>query len=100
VLIQRESGGNLAELLGNIARMVRARLRLLGQIRVLTAEGRMSAWILGLLPLGAIAMMSLTSYEYISVLWTDPGGVKMLWYGAAAMLAGLLWMRQLIRIRL
>ncbi|MYN10315.1 type II secretion system F family protein [Pseudoduganella aquatica] len=100
VLIQRESGGNLAELLGNIARMVRARLRLLGQIRVLTAEGRMSAWILGLLPLGAIAMMSLTSYEYSSVLWTDPGGVKMLWYGAGAMLAGLLWMRQLIRIRL
>ncbi|KQV79004.1 pilus assembly protein TadB [Massilia sp. Root351] len=100
VLIQRESGGNLAELLGNISRMVRARLRLLAQIRVLSAEGRMSAWILGLLPLAAMALMSLTSYKYISLLWTDPAGVTLLWYGAAAMLGGLLWMRQLIRIRL
>jgi tight adherence protein B len=47
VLIQRESGGNLAELLGNISRMTRARLKLVAQVRVLSAEGRMSAWILG-----------------------------------------------------
>ena len=100
VLIQRESGGNLAELLGNIARMVRARLRLVAQIRVLSAEGRMSAWILGLLPLAVMALMSVTSYKYISVLWTDPRGVSLLWYAAAAMLGGLLWMRQLIRIRI
>lgn len=100
VLIQRESGGNLAELLGNIARLVRARLRLAAQIRVLSAEGRMSAWILGLLPLVVTALMSLTSYKYISVLWTDPAGVQLLWYAAAAMLGGLLWMRQLIRIRI
>jgi tight adherence protein B len=99
VLIQRESGGNLAELLGNIGRMVRARLRLLGEIRVLSAEGRMSAWILGLLPLAVLLVMSFTSHAYISVLWTNPTGVRLLCYAGCAMLGGLLWMRHVIRIR-
>jgi tight adherence protein B len=72
VLIQRESGGNLAELLGNISRMTRARLKLVAQVRVLSAEGRMSAWILTLLPLCVMGVMSVTNPKYISVLWTDP----------------------------
>ncbi|GAB2857254.1 type II secretion system F family protein [Pseudoduganella ginsengisoli] len=98
VLIQRESGGNLAELLDNVSTMVRARLKLMAQVRVLSAEGRMSAWILGLLPLGVVALMSLLNPGYISVLWTDPAGARLLWYAAGAMLAGLLWMRTVIRI--
>lgn len=99
VLIQRESGGNLAELLDNVSRMVRARLKLMAQVRVLSAEGRLSAWILGLLPLGVMGMMSVLNPRYISVLWSDPMGVQLLWYAAGAMLAGLLWMRSVIRIR-
>lgn len=99
VLIQRESGGNLAELLGNISRLVRARLKLIGQIRVLSAEGRLSAWILGLLPVGMLAVMSVANPGYISVLWTDPSGVSMLWYAAGATALGVLWMRNVIRIR-
>lgn len=99
VLIQRESGGNLAELLDNVSAMVRARLRLVAQVRVLSAEGRMSAWILGLLPLGVVALMSVMNPKYIAVLWTDPAGVRLLWYAAGAMLGGLLWMRSVIRIR-
>ncbi len=99
VLIQRESGGNLAELLDNVSAMVRSRLKLMAQVRVLSAEGRMSAWILGLLPLGVVAMMSVLNPHYISVLWTDPSGVRLLWYAAGAMAAGLLWMRSVIRIR-
>ena len=59
----------------------------------------MSAWILGLLPLGVVAMMSVLNPHYISVLWTDPSGVRLLWYAAGAMAAGLLWMRSVIRIR-
>lgn len=61
VLIQRESGGNLAELLDNVARMTRARLQLLAQVRVMSAEGRMSAWILTLMPLGLMAAMQVTN---------------------------------------
>lgn len=99
VLIQRESGGNLAELLDNVSNMVRARLKLMAQVRVLSAEGRMSAWILGLMPLGVVGLMSVLNPAYVSVLWTDPAGVQLLWYAAGALLAGFLWMRSVIRIR-
>ncbi len=99
VLIQRESGGNLAELLGNIARLTRARLKLLAQIRVLSAEGRMSAWILGLLPVVMMAIMSISNYEYISVLWTTPSGIRLMWFAAGSSAVGIVWMRTVIRIR-
>ncbi len=99
VLIQRESGGNLAELLGNVSRLTRARLKLLGQVRVLSAEGRMSAWVLGVLPLVMLAIMSVTNRPYISVLWTNPAGIRLLWIGACAMLLGVAWMRVVVRIR-
>jgi len=99
VLIQRESGGNLAEILDNISRLIRARLKLLGQVRVMSAEGRMSAWVLGLMPIVILMVMSVASPKYISVLWTDPTGLRMLWYGAVASVVGVLWMRRVVRIR-
>lgn len=100
VLIQRESGGNLAEILGNTARLIRARLKLLGQVRVLSAEGKLSAWILGLLPVAVLLVMSVVNPAYISVLWTDPLGVRLLWFSAASMAGGVFWMRKVIRIRI
>ncbi len=99
VLIQRESGGNLSEILVNIGRLIRERLKLVAQVRVLSAEGRMSAWILGLLPFAVLAMMSVSNPRYISLLWTEPAGVSLLWYGAAMIVGGVLWMRNIIRIR-
>ena len=100
VLIQRESGGNLAEVLGNISRLIRARLKLLGQVRVMSAEGRMSAWILGLLPLAVLLLMSISNPAYIRVLWTDPIGVRLMWYSGAVAVGGIFWMRKLIRNRI
>jgi tight adherence protein B len=100
VLIQRESGGNLAELLANIGRLTRARLKLLAQVRVLSAEGRMSAWILALLPLGMLAISSVTNYHYVSILWTSSTGINLLWSAAGSTLFGVVWMRSLIRIRI
>jgi tight adherence protein B len=100
VLIQRESGGNLAEVFGSISRLIRARLKLLAQVRVMSAEGRMSAWILGLLPLGVLVLMTVTNPAYVRVLWTDPLGVRLMWYAAAVAAFGVLWMRKLIRIRI
>lgn len=100
VLIQRESGGNLAEVFGNISRLIRARLKLLAQVRVMSAEGRMSAWILGLLPLGVLALMVATNLAYVRVLWTDPIGVRLVWYASIAAVGGVLWMRKLIRIHI
>ncbi|MCE3264177.1 MAG: bacterial type secretion system domain protein [Pseudoduganella sp.] len=99
VLIQRESGGNLAELLDNVARMTRARLQLLAQVRVMSAEGRMSAWILALMPVGMLAAMQLTNPKYSAVLWQDPAGQRMLWYAAGAIALGALWMRNIVRVR-
>lgn len=99
VVIQRESGGNLAEILGNISYIIRERLKLIGKVRVLSAEGRMSAWILGLMPFCAMAFMIATNPQYVSVLWTDPAGVRMLWYGVGMILIGVLWIRRVIHIR-
>jgi tight adherence protein B len=99
VVIQRESGGNLAEILGNISHIIRERLKLLGKVRVLSAEGRMSAWILGLMPFCAMAFMSIMNPRYVSVLWTDPVGIKMLGYGIGMILIGVLWIRRVIHIR-
>jgi tight adherence protein B len=100
VLIQRDSGGNLAEILGNISGIIRARLKLVAQVRVLSAEGRMSAWILGLLPFGVMGVMTVSSPNYVSMLWTDPSGQRLLWYGLGMIIFGVLWLRQTIRIRI
>jgi tight adherence protein B len=99
VLIQRESGGNLAEILGNISTIIRSRLKLLAQVRVLSAEGRMSAWILGLLPLAVMLTLTVVNPDYVSLLWTDPTGQRLLWYAAGMVLFGVFWLRKLIRIR-
>jgi tight adherence protein B len=100
VLIQRETGGNLAEILTNISHIIRARLKLLAQVRVLSAEGRMSAWILGLMPFGVGAMLLLVNPSYVRVLWTDPAGVRLLWYALGMILVGVVWLRRVIRIRI
>lgn len=99
VLIQRETGGNLAELLDNISALIRARLKLLGTIRVLSAEGRLSAWILCLLPFVMAGVLTIINYKFMSTLWTDELGLKLIWLMAVLMVIGVLWMRSLIKIR-
>jgi tight adherence protein B len=100
VLIQRETGGNLAEILGNISHIIRGRLKLAAQVRVLSAEGRMSAWILGLLPFGVGGMLLLINPGYVKPLWTDPTGKRMLWYALVMIVIGVMWLRKVIRIRI
>lgn len=100
VLIQRETGGNLAEILTNISHIIRSRLKLVAQVRVLSAEGRMSAWILGLLPFAVGGMLLLTNPDYIKPLWTDPSGIRILWYALAMIAVGVIWLRKLIHIRI
>lgn len=99
VLIQRETGGNLAELLDSISKIIRDRIKLLGQIRVLSAEGKMSAWVLGLLPFAAGALIQLTNPKFLSVLFTDPAGQKMVGFALVMMVLGFFAMRKIIRIR-
>ena len=99
VLIQRETGGNLTLILQNIAAIVRQRLRLFGQIKVLSAEGRLSAWILGLLPFGLAAVINLLNPGFMTLLWVDPAGQQMLKVLLVLMAAGVFWIRRIIRIK-
>lgn len=99
VLIQRETGGNLTELLGSISAIIRDRLKLLGQVRVLSAEGRMSAWVLGLLPFGSAVIMNAVNPQFMSVLYTDPTGRKMVGIAVSMLVAGIFVIRKVIRIR-
>ncbi len=99
VMIQRESGGNLAELLDSIAAIVRARIKLLGEVRTLSAEGKMSAWILGLLPVAVAVMINIVNPNFMTVLWTDPMGLRMLGGALLMMAVSVVWMRSIINIR-
>lgn len=98
VLIQREAGGNLAEILGNISGIIRERLKLLGKVRVLSAEGRLSAWILGLLPFVVLAVISLLNPGFANVFFDDPAGQQIAIVGLVMMGFGIAWMRKIVRI--
>lgn len=99
VMIQREAGGNLAELLDKISSIVRARLKLLGEVRTLSAEGRLSAVILTALPFVVALVVNIVNPDFMKVLWTDPVGLYMIGAALFLMLVGILWMRAIIRIR-
>ncbi|MEM5312006.1 type II secretion system F family protein [Paraburkholderia sp. JHI869] len=99
VLIQRETGGNLAELLDGIASLVRERFKLFDKVRVLSAEGVLSARVLGLLPVVTGGAISFVNPDFLEVLWQDPAGVLMLQAGTVMLLAGMVWGRRIVRIR-
>ncbi|MDM0057537.1 type II secretion system F family protein [Variovorax fucosicus] len=99
VLIQRDSGGNLTEVLSNLSRLIRERLKLLSKVRVLSAEGRLSAWILGLMPFALGAVMNLLNPAFMSPLWEDPLGIAILKYMLILMAVGLLMLKKIVRIR-
>jgi tight adherence protein B len=99
VLIQRDSGGNLAEILTSIGALIRERHKLAGTIRVLSAEGRISAWILTLLPVGLAVAITVINPRFISLLWTDPAGIRMVAVALGLMLLGIWWMWRMVRIR-
>jgi tight adherence protein B len=98
VNIQREVGGNLAEILDNVADTLRERAMMRRQIKVLTAEGRLSAWVLAILPFAIALYMFAVNPEYISLLVTTQVGLIMLGTGGVLMILGILWMRKIVDI--
>lgn len=98
VLIQRETGGNLAEVLEKIAAVIRARFRFQRQVRTLSAEGRLSAWILAMVPFVLFVALMLSSPEYMPTLLDHPTGQKMIGATFVLMVVGVLWIRRIIRI--
>lgn len=77
VAIQRQTGGDLAEILDRIGHVIRERFKILGQVKALTAEGRLSGIVLIALPIGLFLLMLWMKPDYIQLLWTDPMGIKM-----------------------
>ena len=99
VLVQREAGGNLTEVLDNLSKLIRSRLKFHAKIRVLTTEGRMSAWVLGLLPFALAGLLNFANHDFISILWTDPAGIQITQIVLGMMAVGALWLYRLVQIR-
>lgn len=98
VNVQREVGGNLAEVLDIVAKTVRERAYIHRQVRVLSAEGRISIGILAALPFGLFLYLALVNPEYVTPLFTHPMGQIMLLTGATLMGIGILVMKKIVRI--
>ena len=99
VLIQRDSGGNLTEVLSNLSRLIRERLKLMGKIRVLSSEGRLSAWILTVMPFVLAGLMYWGNPKFMSPLFTDPMGITIIKYMLTLMAIGIVILRAIIKIR-
>ena len=98
VNIQREVGGNLAEILDNVSDTLRERAQMRRQVQVLTSEGRLSAWVLALMPIAIGLYMFTTSRDYIMLLFTTKIGIVMLAGATLMLLVGILWMRKIVDI--
>jgi tight adherence protein B len=98
VNIQREVGGNLAEILDNVADTLRERAIMRRQVKVLTTEGRLSAWVLGIMPFVIALYMYAVNKEYISLLVTTTVGWIMLAGAGGLLTLGVLWMRKIVKI--
>lgn len=99
VIIQRQTGGNLAEILENISSLIRERMKLLGRIRVLSAEGKMSAIVLVVLPFVIVFAMAMVNPNYLPTLLNDPIGNILMAVSLGMMLAGILVMKKMIAIK-
>ncbi|MDN5795019.1 MAG: type II secretion system F family protein [Intrasporangium sp.] len=98
IRIQREVGGNLADTLKTTAATLRERENLQRQVRTLSAEGRLSAYLLIALPIGLFFHMMMVNHEYISRLWTNPLGIVMALVAVLLLVLGAFWMRRVVRI--
>lgn len=99
VLIQRETGGNLTELLSTLAKTVRERLKFRGKVQVLASEGKFSGILLGSLPFILAGILSLINPVYMSSLWTSPTGHTMISTGLIMIIIGFAWMWKIVQIR-
>lgn len=99
ILVQKETGGNLVEILDRTTAVLRDRQRIQGQLRVHTAQGRLTGWILSLLPFVMFCLISLANPGYSAILVHDPTGRKLAYAGICMMATGGLLIRKIVRIR-
>jgi tight adherence protein B len=99
VVIQRATGGDLAEVLDKIGRLIRQRFELRGHVKSLTAEGRLSGVVLLAMPPAMLALLYALKRDYVSILFTTPIGVKMLWFTAAGQVIGAWVIKKIVAIK-
>src|SRR6266446_47743 len=99
ILLQKETGGNLALILDKTAALARERARLYGQLRIYTAQGRITGWILCMAPFIMFGLMSFVNWNYERALFTNPIGLKIIYVGLGMMLLGILVIRKIIDIK-
>ncbi|MGH9943138.1 MAG: type II secretion system F family protein [Pyrinomonadaceae bacterium] len=100
ILIQRETGGNLAEILEKVADTIRQRFRIMEDLNTLTTSSRMSAWILCGLPIFVVLAVSVMNPEYMSILWHDPRGHKLIAAALILQTTGMLVIRKILNIKI
>jgi len=98
IMLQKESGGNLAQILDKTSAVIRERARLRCQLAIYTAQGRITGYILCAAPFLMFGLISLVNHQYEKPLFTDPFGIKMLYFGLGMMLIGILAIRKIIDI--
>jgi len=99
VAIQRQTGGDLAEILDRIGHVIRERFKILGQVKALTGEGRLSGIVLIALPIGLFLFMMIMKPDYIELLWKDPMGVKMSIGAIVLMIIGSIAIKKIVDIK-
>jgi tight adherence protein B len=99
ILLQKESGGNLAQILDKTSAVIRERARLRGQVRIYTAQGRITGWLLGGAPFIMFGLISISNHNYEKSLFTDPFGIKMVYFALGLMVIGILAIRKIIDIK-
>lgn len=98
ILIQKESGGNLAEVLEKATYVIRERFRLRRQVRTHTAQGRLTGWILSFLPIVLGCALYLVDPKTMSMLWKNPLGIKLLYAAGTMMIIGALTIRKIVNM--
>ena len=99
ILLQKESGGNLAQILDKTSAVIRERARLRGQLRIYTAQGRITGWVLGSAPFLMFGVINLVNHNYEKILFSDAFGLKMVYFGLGMMVIGILAIRKIIDIK-
>ncbi|WP_299127625.1 type II secretion system F family protein [uncultured Vibrio sp.] len=100
VMLQKETGGNLSENLQKVSEVLRARFKLERKVKTLSAESRLSAWILTLSPFALFFGLKFVNPEYIEPLYSDPRGISMVSVGVILLAIGALWIRKIINIEI
>ena len=99
ILVQKETGGDLTEILARAAHVIRDRVRIEGEVRTHTAQGRLTGWILGLLPVIMLVLINIVSPGYSDILFRDPLGRELLYAGGVMILVGAAVIRKIVNIQ-